>query len=78
MCAGLALIGRRRKLLVAITILALLATMGLMVGCGGGGTKASDGSGGMLPGTYSITITATYTGGTTPVTHTTSVPLVVQ
>jgi hypothetical protein len=70
-CAALTLFGKRRRRWVTL----LLVAFGLVLvctGCGGGGS--SSGSSGMTPGSYSVTVTATYSGGTA---HTVAVPVTV-
>jgi subtilase family serine protease len=71
---------RRRFMgtLVAVISIGLFATSG----CGGGGNAGGGGGGtggstNTPPGTYTITITASGTSGTTAVTHTATVSLVV-
>jgi hypothetical protein len=60
-CAALTLFGKRRRRWITL----LLVAFGLVLvctGCGGGGSNGA--SSGMTPGSYSVTVTATYSGGT--------------
>jgi hypothetical protein len=53
--------------------LACVIGMGLIVsGCGGGASNSTG------PGTYNVTVTGNFTSGTTTLTHTTKLTLVVQ
>lgn len=75
---GVAMMGSRRRHWLMLLVLAVCLALAL-VGCGGGGSSGSSGStsGGttMAPGNYTVTVTATYQGGS-PVTV--SIPMTVQ
>lgn len=66
--------GRHRQLIYRLALLCLLATGITLPACGGGG----NGSHGTQPGTYTLTVTGTFTSGSTKLTHSMNLTLVVQ
>jgi uncharacterized repeat protein (TIGR03803 family) len=66
---------RRRGALFGLTLLCLLA-VSMMPGCGGG-TSSSGGSG-TPAGTYNLTVTGSFTSGSSTLTHVAKLDLVVQ
>jgi hypothetical protein len=62
---------RRPRLLYGVAFLCLLSVGVTMTGCGGGG-------GGTQQGTYNVTVTGTFTSGSTTLTQNTKLTLVVQ
>jgi len=68
---------RRRygRLLYGLAFLCLLSLAITWSACGGG---SSSGGGGTLAGTYTVTVTGTFTSGSATLTHTTKLTLVVQ
>jgi len=82
---GLALLmGRMRRrqqsgpqLLYGLTFLGLLS-LGVTMSACGGGVSGSGGGGGTPAGTYALTVTGSYTAGSTTLTHNTKLTLVVQ
>jgi len=70
--------GRARNLqLVCGVALVCLLSIGItMSACGGGGSSSGDG--GTQAGTYNLTVTGTFTSGSTNLTHKTNLTLVVQ
>jgi hypothetical protein len=67
---------RRPRLLYGLAFLCLLSVGVTMSACGGGG--GSGGGGGTQAGTYNLTVTGTFTAGSTNLTHKTNLTLVVQ
>lgn len=65
----------RARLLSAV---ALLAVLGSVIACGGGGSGSKTLNQGTPPGTYTVTVTATSGSGNSALSHTTTVTLVVQ
>lgn len=72
-CAALTLFGRRRRRWVILLLVALALVM-VSSGCGGGGGGSNGSSSSMQPGAYTVSVTATYSGGTSKAV---SVPLTV-
>ena len=76
------LAGWRRKrlprLLYGLAFLCLLSIELTISACGGGGSSSSSGGGGAQAGTYNLTVTGTFTSGSTNLTHKTNLTLVVQ
>jgi hypothetical protein len=70
--------GRARNLqLVCRVALVCLLSIGItMSACGGGGSSSGDG--GTQAGTYNLTVTGTFTSGSTNLIHKTNLTLVVQ
>jgi hypothetical protein len=68
--------GRRTRLLYGLAFLSLLAIGSTMSACGGG--SSSMGTGGTPAGTYSLTVTGSFTSGASNLTRTTKFTLVVQ
>jgi hypothetical protein len=64
---------RRGGLLVGLVLICLLS-LSMMPACGGG----NNGMGGMQAGTYNLTVTGAFTSGSTNLTHSTKLTLVVQ
>jgi hypothetical protein len=69
---------RRPGLLYGLEFLCLLSVGFAMSGCGGGGGSGGGGGGGTQAGTYNLTVTGTFTSGSTDLTHKTNLTLVVQ
>jgi FG-GAP-like repeat/Abnormal spindle-like microcephaly-assoc'd, ASPM-SPD-2-Hydin len=67
----------RPQLLCGLTILCLLSVGVGMSACGGG-SNGSSGGGGTPAGTYALTVTGSFTSGSTTLTHNTKLTLVVQ
>ncbi len=67
---------RRQGLLYGLAFLCLLSIVGTLSACGGG--NSSSGGGGTQPGTYDLTVTGTFTSGSTTLTHNMKLTLVVQ
>jgi len=65
---------RRPQLVYGLTLLCLLSVGVALSACGGGGS----GSGGTPIGTYNPTVTGTFTSGSTKLTHSIEVTLIVQ
>jgi hypothetical protein len=65
----------RPRLLFGLALLSLLFLGVTISACGGGGGGHS---GGTAPGTYNVTVTGNFTSGSTILTHTTNLTLVVQ
>jgi hypothetical protein len=70
---GFALIGRRRRLWLPLLLVVLCLALTL-AGCGGGSAGSASTSA-MAAGSYNMSVTATYTGGTSPITHVLNVTL---
>jgi hypothetical protein len=73
------LAGRKRRVLGLMLVLAICIALAA-VGCGGAGGGGGGGSSNqnkMTPGVYQVNVTGT-TSGTTPLSHTMSVTLVVN
>ena len=78
LASGLLLIGYRRRVpALRIPMLALLL-LGVAACGGGGGGSSSMKTPGTPAGTYTATVTGTFTSGSTKLTHSTSLTLVVQ
>jgi hypothetical protein len=59
--------------------LVLLVSLGMtLTSCGGGSSSGGGGGGGTQAGTYAITVTGNFTSGSSTLTHTTKLTLVVQ
>ncbi len=69
-------VGKRRGRFYGVALLCLLA-IGTMPACGGGGSPTS-GSGGTPLGTDTIKVTGTYTAGSSTLSHSADLTLVVQ
>jgi hypothetical protein len=69
---------RRPRLLYGLAFLCLLSVGVTMSACGGGGGSGSGGGSGTQAGTYNLTVTGTFTSGSTNLTHKTSLTLIVQ
>ncbi len=72
-CAALTLLGRRRRRWVIMLLVALGLVL-MFTGCGGGGGSSNGGGSSMQTGSYTVNVTATYSGGTSKAI---SVPLTV-
>jgi hypothetical protein len=68
---------RRPRLLYSLAFLLLLSVGVTMLACGGGGS-GNNGGGGTQAGTYNLTVTGSFTSGTTNLAHKTKLTLVVQ
>jgi hypothetical protein len=68
----------RPRLLYGLAFLCLVSVGITMSACGGGGGSGGSGGGGTQAGTYNLTVTGTFTSGSTNLTHKTSLTLVVQ
>jgi hypothetical protein len=69
--------GWRPQLLYGLMLLSLLSAGISMSACGGGNNGARGGGGTPL-GNYTLTVTGSYTSGSTTLTHNTKLTLVVQ
>ncbi|HEY6290007.1 MAG TPA: FG-GAP-like repeat-containing protein [Terriglobia bacterium] len=70
---------RRRSAAMLLVCIALVAAMTLVIsGCGGGGSTMMTTSSGTPAGTYTITVTGTFTSGSVNLQHSTNLTLVVQ
>ncbi len=70
---------RRPRLLYGLAFLCLLSVGVTMSACGGGGSgSGSGGGGGTQAGTYNLTVSGTFTSGSTNLIHKTNLTLVVQ
>jgi len=69
---------RARGMLYVVALLCLLGSGIIWSGCGGGSNNAGGGSGGTPAGSYNITVTGAFTHGSTTLTHSTKLTLVVQ
>jgi hypothetical protein len=67
----------RPRLLYGLAFLCLLS-VGLTMSACGGGSSGNRGGGGTQAGTYNLTVTGTFTSGSTTLTHTTKLTLLVQ
>jgi hypothetical protein len=67
---------RRQGLLYGLAFLCLLSIGATLSACGGG--SSSRGGGGTQPGTYNLTVTGTFTSGSTALTHNIKLTMVVQ
>ena len=67
--------GIRKRNLRLLSILLIIAGLGLMSGCGGSSKKTTQGT---PPGTYAVTVTATAGSGNSALSHATNISLVVQ
>ncbi len=87
--SGLALLGsdgrsrkRHGRLLYGLVFLCLISLGITLSSCGGGSTSGSSSSGNSAsatpPGSYDLTVTGTFTSGSTTLTHATKLTLVVQ
>jgi len=87
--SGLALLGsdrrsrkRHGRLLYGLAFLCLISLGITLSSCGGGSTSGSSSSGNSAsatpPGSYDLTVTGTFTSGSTTLTHATKLTLVVQ
>jgi hypothetical protein len=72
---GMLLIGKRRGIWLALSLAVLCLALGL-VGCGSGSASSTT-SGALAPGSYQVILTAT-SNSTTPVTHSSTLSLVVN
>jgi hypothetical protein len=77
LASGLFLVGYRRRV-PALTIPTIAVLLLGFVACGGGGGSSSMKTPGTPAGTYTATVTGTFTSGSTKLTHNTSLTLVVQ
>ena len=68
---------RRRGMLCGLILLCLLAML-MMPACGGSSGSSSGNGGGTPAGTYNLTVTGNFTSGSTTLTRTTKLTLVVQ
>jgi hypothetical protein len=68
--------GRRPRLVYGLAFLFLLSIGVTMPACGGG--SANGGGSGTQAGTYNLTVAGSFTSGSTTLTHTTRLTLVVQ
>jgi hypothetical protein len=67
--------------LATVSLLFLILSTGItLAACGGGGpsTTTTQGTQGTTAGTYSLTVSGTFTSGSTTLTHATNLTLVVQ
>jgi hypothetical protein len=63
----------------SLAILCLLSIGATMLACGGGSSgSGGNGGGGTQAGSYNLTVTGTFTHGTTVLAHKTNLTLVVQ
>ncbi len=70
---------RRPRLFYGIAFLCVLSLGVTMPGCGGGGSgSSSSGGSGTQAGTYDLTVTGSFTSGSTTLTHNTQLTLVVK
>jgi hypothetical protein len=69
---------RRSQWMYGLAFLCLLFIGATMSACGGGSNGSSGGSGGTQAGTYALTVTGSFTSGSTKLTHHTKLTLVVQ
>jgi hypothetical protein len=69
---------RRCRFLSGVALLCLLSLGVTASGCGGGGGNIGSGSGGTPTGSYNLTVTGTFASGSTTLTHSTKLTLVVQ
>jgi hypothetical protein len=69
---------RAPKLLRRLAFLLLLCIVGVGMSACNGGSNGSNGGGGTQPGTYNLTVTGTFAAGTTTLSHTTKLTLVVR
>jgi hypothetical protein len=69
---------RRSRFLSGVVLLCLLSLGVTASGCGGGGGNIGSGSGGTPTGSYNLTVTGTFASGSTTLTHSTKLTLVVQ
>lgn len=70
---------RQRRLLSGLAILCVLSIGIIWSACGGGrSTTGTTGNPGTPAGTYNLTVTGTFTSGSTTLTHNTKLTLVVQ
>ena len=85
--SGLALLGTScdrssKRVVRRLYVLVLLCVLSFGISwsaCGGGSSSGSGGGGGGTPaGTYNLTVTGTFTSGSTTLTHNTKLTLVVQ
>ena len=82
---GLAMLGslagwrreRRPRLLYGLAFLCLLSLGVTMPACGGG-SSGNSGGGGTQAGIYNLTVTGSFTSGSTTLTHSTQLTLVVK
>jgi uncharacterized repeat protein (TIGR03803 family) len=71
--------GKRRRVLYGLLLLSLLAATTTWFACGGGsGGGGSSGGGGTPGGTYTLTVTGTFTSGSAVVKHSVPLTLIVQ
>jgi len=68
---------RRPRLLFGLALMSLLF-LGVTISACGGGSSGNNGGTGTSPGTYTLTVTGKFTSGSTVLTHTTNLTLVVQ
>ncbi len=68
----------RPRLLFGLALLSLLFLGMTISACGGGSGGGGGHTGGTAPGTYTLTVTGNFTSGSTVLTHTTNLTLVVQ
>jgi uncharacterized repeat protein (TIGR03803 family) len=68
----------RRGLLTGLLFLFLVAIGSTMLACGGGNGSSGGGGGGTPAGTYSLTVTGTFTSGSTVLKHAVPLTLIVQ
>jgi hypothetical protein len=68
---------RRQGLVHALALFCLLSIGVTLSACGGGGSSNS-GGGGTQPGTYNLTVAGSFTSGSTTLTHSIKLTLVVQ
>jgi hypothetical protein len=69
---------RRPRIPYGLVFLCLLSMGITMSACGSGSNSSSGGSGGTPAGSYDLAVTGTFTSGSTTLTHTTKLTLVVQ
>ena len=61
-----------------LTLLCLSSAGIVMSACGGSSKSSNNGGGGTPPGNYNLTVTGSFTSGSSRLTHTTKLTLVVQ
>ena len=71
-------IGRRKRIHSALGLILLLSVGGLLMGCGNSGNSKSKSALTVVPGTYSVTITATPDSGSSATAQTTMVSLTIN
>jgi len=68
----------RRRCVSLASLVLIVSVLTLLPACGGGAGNSGGGSSGTTAGTYPVTVTGTFSSGSTTLTHTTNLTLVVQ